>query len=684
MRGGAQRRLQPCQKPLVRLLAGCRGVDDLIGRGEDLAPFDIHAPLLSLPGIFRTFLETIPADVPYLFADGESIEHWRRELRPIAGFKVGIAWRGSPTHSNDRARSFPLSYFESLAGLPGIQLLSLQKGVGAEELQQANDRFPITELGSRLEDFLDTAAVMRHLDLVIACDTAVAHLAGALGVPVWVALPFVPDWRGCWIAATALGILRCGCSVRTDEEIGKAYSGGSRSLFASRWPVKQFAPTRNPEARISSSCAEAHRNPGNAFSCDTLRLAGRVVIIYVMATISEALAIAVQHHQAGRLQAAEQIYRKILAVEPNQCDAWHLLGVINAQTGNHQRAVEYIYRALAVKPDWADAQANLGNALREQGKLDEAVPFLQRALQLKPDFAEAHSNLGNALREQGKLDEATACYRRALELKPDFAEAHNNLGTAFNDQRKLDEAVACYRRALQLKPDFAEAHNNLGIVLNEQGKLDQAVACYRRALQLKPGYAEAHNNLGIVLNAQGKLDEAVACYRRALELKPDFAGAQYNLGNALKDQGKLDGAVACYRRALQLKSDYAEAHINLGVALKNQGKLDDALACYRRALELQPDFADAHWNQSLLSLLTGDFERGWAEYQWRWKTKQSQRRDFSQALWDGQPLEGRTILLHAEQGLGDAIQFVRYAPLVKRAGARVLVECQKVATSRSR
>ena len=213
--------------------------------------------------------------------------------------------------------------------------------------------------------------------------------------------------------------------------------------------------------------------------------------------------------------------------------------------------------------------------------------------------------------------------------------------------------------------------------LRDQGKLDEAVACYRRALELKPDYAEAHNNLGTAFKDQGKLDEAVACYRRALELKPDFAEAHNNLGIALKDQGKLDEAVACYRRALELKPDYAEAHNNLGNALKDQGKLDEAVACYRRALELKPDFAEAHGNQSLLSLLTGDFQRGWAEYEWRWKTKQCQRRDFSQPLWDGQPLEGRTILLHAEQGLGDAIQFVRYAALVKQRGGAVIVECPK-------
>jgi predicted O-linked N-acetylglucosamine transferase (SPINDLY family) len=278
-----------------------------------------------------------------------------------------------------------------------------------------------------------------------------------------------------------------------------------------------------------------------------------------MATISEALAIAVQHHQAGRFQAAEQVYRQILAVEPNHVEALHLLGVIAYQVGKHEVAVQYIQRAIGLHST-------------------------------EPSF---HNNLGNAFKEQGKLDEAVACYRRALELKPHFAEAHYGLGNAFNGQGNLDEAIACYRRALQLKPDYADAHNNLGIAFKEQGNLEEAVACYHRALQLKPGSAEAHNNLGAALKAQGRPDEAAACYRRALQLKPDYAEAHNNLGNALKDQGRLHEAIVCLRRALELKPDYAEAHHNLGHVFTRQENLDESIACYRRALQLKPDYLAA-------------------------------------------------------------------------------------------
>jgi tetratricopeptide (TPR) repeat protein len=330
-----------------------------------------------------------------------------------------------------------------------------------------------------------------------------------------------------------------------------------------------------------------------------------------------------------------------------------------------------------LKPDYAMAYNNLGTALKEQGKLDQAADCFRRALELKPDDLMACSNLASVCKEQGQLVEAAVSYRRALELKPDYAEGYADLGSVLRDLGRVDEAVACCRQALALRPEFAEALANLGVALREQGKLDEAVACQRRALELKPDFAAALANLGIVLREQGHLDEAVDCCRRAVQLKPDAAAALTNLGVALRDQGKLDEAVACQRRALELKPDFADAHNNLGVALLSQGKLEEAVACYDRALRWKADCPDAHFNRSLSWLLAGDFQRGWLEYQWRWQTNGFRLPPFWQPLWDGRPLQGKTILLYVEQGMGDAIQFVRYARHVKQAGARVIVECQK-------
>jgi hypothetical protein len=184
-----------CPKPLLRILRSYRFLDRLVEEITPALDFDVYCPLMSLPGVLKTTLASVPADVPYLFAAPELVQKWRERLGSLEGFKIGIAWRGSPSHANDRARSIPLSCFKPLAALPGVRLVSLQKGPGAEQLQDPADSFPVTEAGSRLDDFMDTAALLRNLDLLITCDTAVAHLAGALGVAVWVALPLVPDWR---------------------------------------------------------------------------------------------------------------------------------------------------------------------------------------------------------------------------------------------------------------------------------------------------------------------------------------------------------------------------------------------------------------------------------------------------------------------------------------------------------
>ena len=293
-----------------------------------------------------------------------------------------------------------------------------------------------------------------------------------------------------------------------------------------------------------------------------------------MATTAELLATAIQHHQAGRLQSAEQLYRQILAYDPAQADAWHLLGLLAHQVGKQDPALEYI----------------------------------RYAIRLNPEMPAYHSNLGVVYRTLGKLEEAAACWRRALELSPDYVDALNNLGNVWREQRQFDQALACHRRALKIDPNHAATHYNLGTALSEQGSLPEAVSCYRRALELRPDYADALNNLGFALKRQGALDEAAACYRRALELRPN----------------------------------YPECRLNLGI----------------------------------LQLLRGNLVQGWPDYESRWSAGKVAARTFREPLWDGQPLEGKTILLHAEQGFGDTIQFSRYAPLVKSRGGRVIVECQ--------
>jgi protein O-GlcNAc transferase len=307
-------------------------------------------------------------------------------------------------------------------------------------------------------------------------------------------------------------------------------------------------------------------------------------------TLPEALAKAVEHHRAGRLDSAERIYRRILDAQPRHAASWNLLGMVHLQRGQLQDALEHAARAVGLDPTVAKFHANLGLVHKASGRLDEAVACYRRALELKPDDASALNDLGTVLQDQERPDEALDCYRRATELNPEIAEARHNLGNLLEQQGKLEEAVACYRRAATLNPALAETHTNLGRVLQRLGKLDDAVDVLRTAVALEPRSAAAFNNLGAALHDQRKLVEAAECYRRAIELAPGFSAAHNNLATLLQDQGQLDEAIDSYRLALQLDPNSAEAHYNLGEPLQIQGKLDEAIASYRQALAVRSDY----------------------------------------------------------------------------------------------
>lgn len=344
--------------------------------------------------------------------------------------------------------------------------------------------------------------------------------------------------------------------------------------------------------------------------------------------------------------------------------------------GGFEEAVALYQQVLRNRPKDADIYNHLGIAQGKLGRTDEAVRSFETALRLAPKHLDARCNLGVLLVRLGKPHEAVAHLKEVLRLKPDFAEVHSNLGAVYRMLHQGEMAAAHYRKAIAAKPDFAAAYHNLANLLVENGSYEEAEERYRQALQFDPHSAEIWNGLGLVLAWFERYPEAEDAYLRALELNPQSADAENNLGNTLMALDRFAEAYERFRRAVQKKPLLAEAHNNLALPLMKFGRLAEAELCYENALQIDPNYAHAHFNRAVCWLTQGKFAQGWPEYEWRWRCRDVGPSTFSQPAWDGEPLEGKTILVHCEQGLGDTLQFIRYAPMLKQRGANVVVECQ--------
>ncbi|WP_420997425.1 tetratricopeptide repeat protein [Cupriavidus sp. 30B13] len=387
---------------------------------------------------------------------------------------------------------------------------------------------------------------------------------------------------------------------------------------------------------------------------------------------------ALQAHRRGNVVAAAQGYRAAIAQNPGHAQALHLLGLLYHQQEQHDLAIEHIERAAALQPEDPTIQLNLGIALRAAGHTDQAIACFHKALALSPAMAAAHYNLGNAYAAGQRHAEAVESFRTVVRLQPDDLAALNNLGNALLALQRHREAVNVLERALQFAPGHALLHNNLGIAHHVLQETDRAIGHFTAAAAADPGYVPAHINLGNLLHAQERNAEAAVAFQTALACEPTSVAALLGVGNALSAMERYAEAVVHLESAVRLQPQLVPAWYNLGCARLALRAYGAALEAFDQVLRLAPGFAPAHLNRAHTWLAMGDYQRGWPEYEWRFQTihpvPSSPTSDLPR--WHGEALDHQVLLIQAEQGLGDTLQFVRFIPLAAQRAPHLVLAAQ--------
>ncbi|GAA4256637.1 tetratricopeptide repeat protein [Azospirillum formosense] len=710
------------QPLLKRLLANTPGVAAAYGMDEEPPACDLCAPLLSLPRLVGTRMDSIPAAIPYLRPDEADRRTWRERLAGETRLKVGLVWAGEPrkgdmkANSVDRRRSLTLAAFAPLAAARGAVFYSLQIGEAGVQAKAPPPGLEVIDWTAGIRDFADTAAFIEQLDLVVTVDTSVCHLAGGLGKPVWVLSRFDACWR--WLG---------------HREDSPWYP--TMRLFYQREPGAWEAPIVRLAEELAALAASRGGTAGPA--------SGRAPD-----PLGAGLVAALDAHRAGRLAEAATGYRRALAADPAKGDALHLLGLTALSGGWGERAERWLDRAVRREPGRAVFRNSLGECHRSAGNATGAGLSFRQAVALDPGYAEPLVNLaklsvaaglpvaggwlarraahlspglpdvwrviGHAALERGETRVAEPAGRRALALAPADGDAlghaarlaarrgdRERAGRLLGRVLRLDPdsapawreradlhvrngehaiALPMLRKAIALVPDFPEAFNNLGGALLGQRRREEAGRHYRRAILLRPGYPDPWNNAGSALQDSGDATAALAHYRRAAALSPGHPVAYANMGETIRASaaGPDDYRAAerqC-RRALTLEPGHSSALNALSVLCLDLRRLDEAEAGFRALLGKDPRNAQAHFNLSLVLLTGGRLREGWEHYEERWRIGEIPVPKAPGRLWTGEPLEGRSILLHAEQGHGDTLQFVRYARMVVERGGRVHLAVQ--------
>jgi len=420
-------------------------------------------------------------------------------------------------------------------------------------------------------------------------------------------------------------------------------------------------------------------------------------------------------HQRGYWKEAWEIYNQALKKEPNNFNALQLAGAVAVDIGYYEQAASLLSSAIKLSKNQSLIYHNLGVALAALSKFDAAIASFNEAIRLEPSSAASYFNVGNAHNELKEFDNAITSYDKAILINHNYSEAYFNRGNAQKNKKQYAAALDSYDKVIGITPNDSQAYCNRGNVLQEMGDYEAAIVSYKKAITLSHNYAEAYSNLGNTYQKIKQLQNAVKCHQKAINLNPNYAEAYSNLGNSLQEIKEYEAAIISYKKAIGLNPrfslaftnlaftqirlnqiDEAEKNIstainlnpfcayayhtrgNLWVSIRQRSKswIAQAMNDYDKAIDIDPNFSDAYFSKSATKLLLGDYDEGWMLYEWRWKTTglKSSSRTFFEPLWLGnESIKNKTLLIHAEQGLGDSIQFCRYIDLVKDLGPKQII-----------
>ncbi|MDD3012709.1 MAG: tetratricopeptide repeat protein [Candidatus Gastranaerophilales bacterium] len=381
------------------------------------------------------------------------------------------------------------------------------------------------------------------------------------------------------------------------------------------------------------------------------------------------------HSAKGEFDKAIDFYNESLEMDPNNPDPWFGLGMCYKNKNENDKAIEYYEKAIKLNPSFYSAHVNLGNIYKVKNEFDKAIENYKKAILFNQNDPDIYNSLGLVYFDRYEIEEAIYCFQKAIKIKPNYEKAYINLGNIYKTKGEITQALKYLNLAIEMNPDNYASYISLGNLMIYINKTTDAINCFKIATQLKPNDPAVLLNIGNAYREAHHTETALEYYLKALELMPDKAEVYVNLGNIYSDIYEFEQAIGFYNKAIELKPDYVEAYLNLGSLFITMKNIEDAMNCFQKALEIKPNYAETHLNLGTTYLLMKDFTNGFKHYEWRDKVKDIKHpkyTEFQMPKWDGSPLEGKTLLVCHEQGLGDTLQFVRYLPQLVSNGGKVL------------